>query len=65
MIKGIIMLGAGLAAVSLARFCSQAIAEERRRRDALRQEHDTTRWEGEGGNALAPEGGLGNVGAAV
>jgi hypothetical protein len=64
MFKGILVLGLGVAAVGLARFCSSAIADERRRRDSLHHEHATTRWEGEGGSPAAGTG-LGDVGAAI
>jgi len=53
-IKGILTVGIGLAAVALARFFANAIAEERSRRVALRDERETMRWEGEGGNADMP-----------
>ena len=52
MIKGILTLGLGVAAVGLARFFLTAIAEERNRRHALHEERETTRWEGEGGNVV-------------
>jgi hypothetical protein len=60
MIKGILTLGLGVAAVGLARFFVTAIAEERKRRDALHQDHETTRWEGEGGNVVGAQA-LGEV----
>jgi hypothetical protein len=54
MFKGILMLGIGVAAVGIARFACTAIADERHRRRATRDSHETTRWEGEGGNVATP-----------
>ncbi len=54
MIKGILMLGVGVAAVGVARFCTEAIHEERERRHGARATHETTRWEGEGGHVRSP-----------
>lgn len=52
MLRGLVTLGLGAAAVGIVRFAVGAIAEERERRSALHEEHETTRWEGEGGNVV-------------
>jgi hypothetical protein len=52
MLKGLLTVALGAAAIGLARFVASAIAEERERRSALHVEHETTRWEGEGGNVV-------------
>ncbi len=54
MIKGLLMLGVGVAAVGMARFCKDAIHEERQRRHGVHATHETTRWEGEGGHVRSP-----------
>ena len=54
MLKGLMTLGLGMAAVGLVRFAVSAINEERQRRSALHEDHETTRWEGEGGNLVSP-----------
>ncbi len=54
MLRAVLMLGLGIAAVSAARFARDAIADERGRRRVKREAHETTRWEGEGGNIAAP-----------
>lgn len=56
MLKAILMLGLGVAAVGVARFARDAITEERGRRRSHREAHETTRWEGEGGNVVVPAG---------
>ena len=50
--KGLVALTLGEAAVGLFRFFATAIAEEHRRRGAVHEEHEATRWEGEGGNVV-------------
>ena len=65
MVKGLLMLGVGAAAVGLARFCSTAIREERQRRNGLHESHETTRWEGEGGNPVMPQSALGQTGGSI
>ena len=54
MIKGVLILGVGVAAVGVARFVKAAIEDERQRRHGMRTTHETTRWEGEGGNVMSP-----------
>lgn len=54
MIKGVLILGAGVAAVGVACFAKAAIENERQRRHGMRTTHETTRWEGEGGNLVSP-----------
>lgn len=54
MIKGVLILGAGAAAVGVARFVKAAIQNERQRRRSVHTTHETTRWEGEGGNVTSP-----------
>ncbi len=61
MVKGLLMLGMGAAAIGAARFFSTAIREERQRRDGRRHSHETTRWEGEGGNPVMPRSDLGEA----
>ncbi|MDQ6620096.1 MAG: hypothetical protein M3Z31_10435 [Pseudomonadota bacterium] len=61
MIKGLLTIGLGVAAIGLVRFFASAIAEERGRRHALHHHHETTRWEGEGGNLVVPQTAAGNV----
>jgi len=53
--KGLLTVGLGLAVFSLARFFVSAIAEEHSRRDAMRHDKETMRWEGEGGNPVMPQ----------
>lgn len=54
MLKAIVMLGVGLAAVAVGRFAMDAVADERRRRGESHDSLDATRWEGEGGNSVMP-----------
>ncbi|MEP7205477.1 MAG: hypothetical protein ABI920_00950 [Casimicrobiaceae bacterium] len=49
MMKGLLLVGVAAAAMSLVRFCRSEIAQERARREARHEEHNATRWEGEGG----------------
>lgn len=55
MIKSVLLLGAGVAAIGMARFCKAAIQEERQRRHSHHSAHETTRWEGEGGHVMPPK----------
>lgn len=54
MIRTLLLVGVAAAAMSMVRMCRSEIARERARREAWHKDHETTRWEGEGGNPVEP-----------
>lgn len=63
MLRALLMLSVGAAALGAARFCKSAIADERQRRAERHETHEAHRWEGEGGQVVAPHT-LSTAGAA-